>query len=85
MQEGQNRKTPPGRKRADTVPPRLQAREHDRAEAFSEFLGNHIATIPRVRRLRADLLGGQILSPAQAEAFLHSPAPRVLSSEQFRE
>lgn len=41
--------------------------------------------MPRIRRLRETLLGGAIMSPAQAEALFSSPASRILTARQFQQ
>jgi|GEM_PF-3137898 len=77
------RTPPPGRTASAAKSVSLQPRELLRAEAFSAWLSHHVTAIPRVRRLRQDLFGGGVLSAAQAEALLQSPAPRFLSAKRF--
>jgi hypothetical protein len=76
------RSTPPGRKANVVARPFLQAHEHARAQAIAEWLGYHVATIPRVRHIRKRLFAGGILSADQAKALLKSPALRFLSWDQ---
>jgi hypothetical protein len=74
-----NRKSPPGRKAHVVTPPSLQAQEWDRAQTLAEWLGHHVAAMPRVRQLREKLFAGGTLSADQAMTVLQSPALRFLS------
>lgn len=80
-----NRKAPPGRKPRTSHIPKLQDAELARAQSLSECLGHFVATIPRVRRVRAKLLDSTTLSSAQAAELLSSPAIRTLSYEEFKD
>lgn len=62
----------------------LSPRETARALALSLYFARYAATTPRVRRFRANILGGTLLSPVQVEALLISPAPRYLTQAQFK-
>jgi len=73
------RSTPPGRKANVVARPFLQAHERARAQALAEWLGHHVAAIPRVRQLREKLFAGGTLSADQAKTVLQSPALRFLS------
>src|SRR5262245_21407568 len=77
--EKSRRKPPPSKMQPARPTSSLSPREIARALALSLYLARYAATTPRVRRFRADVLGGTLLSPEQGERLLASPAPRYLT------
>jgi hypothetical protein len=62
----------------------LNPHETDRVITLSLYLARHAAITPRVRRFRIDVCGGTLLSLAQVEELLTSPAPQYLTQAQFK-
>lgn len=73
----------PGRSRHGQVEPLLSEYEATRAWAISRYRAWQAAAHPAVRRFRQQVLGGRVLSPEEARAFLASPATAWLSQYEF--
>jgi len=67
----------------EEIQPLLNDLERERAAAFEEHVARIAANDFYVRRYRERVLGGEILSPEQAQTFIHSPAALVLSQIMF--
>ena len=61
----------------------FQENELNRARVVAAALAKRAETELRVRNFRRNVLGGQVLTPEQARAFVTSPATRYFSREQF--
>jgi hypothetical protein len=59
--------------------------ERERAAAFEEHVARMAANDFRVRRFRDKVLGGELLTPVQALALIHSPAAWAFSRRQFEQ
>ncbi len=63
--------------------PWLDALEQERAVAFEEHVARIAADDPLVRHYRDRVLDGELLTEAQAQRFVNSPASCFLSREMF--
>jgi hypothetical protein len=72
-------------RRSVALKPRFDEYETERMWAWSEFLARLATTQPGVRRFRADVLDGRVLSPTEATTLVHSPAAQHLMLLQFRQ
>src|SRR5215212_6508923 len=73
----------PGEGEPEFIRPRLGDREIHRAEAVEEYVAKVAACERRVFAFRKRFLGGTVLSPAQADALITSPAAAYLSFQYF--
>jgi hypothetical protein len=73
----------PGEGEPEFIRPRLGDRETHRAEAVEEYVAKVAACERRVFAFRKRFLGGTVLSPAQADALITSPAAAYLPFQYF--
>ncbi|MBA4116430.1 MAG: hypothetical protein H0X71_08365 [Rubrobacter sp.] len=66
-----------------TVEPELEAREQARAEALGEYVAFRASMHPHVRYFRKVVLGGKLLKPESAYAFVRSPANQCFAVAWF--
>jgi hypothetical protein len=69
--------------KTEEIRPVLNDLERERAAAFEEHVARIAANDSRVRRFRDKVLGGELLTPEQALALIHSPAAWGFSRLQF--
>ncbi len=67
------------------IEPELGAYEKARAEALGEYLALRASLDPYVRYLRKVILGGELLTPDRARAFVGSPANQCFGVAWFVE
>ena len=59
--------------------------QSERIQALSEYVAKRASFTPGVRHFRATYLGGRTLTDDEADAFLTSPATRILGQRTFEE
>jgi hypothetical protein len=83
-----NRKGKPNKETLDETSqettPEVGQYESLRAVVLSEYLAKIASTDPTVDQFRNDILGGELLTPEPARAFLSSPATRYLGRGIWR-
>ena len=76
-------KVPRAPKRKEFVEIELDERERSHAEALKHYLVRRAATLPEVQEFRDDVLGGDLLTPEQAENFLRAEELKDRSEEEL--
>jgi hypothetical protein len=77
------RRSNPDEEAPELIAPRLGDRETQRAEVVEEYVAKVAACERRVFAFRERFLGGTVLSPAQADALITSPAAAYLPFQYF--
>src|SRR5215208_2501633 len=77
------RRSKPDEEPPELIAPQLGDRETQRAEVVEEYVAKVAACERSVFAFRKRFLGGTVLSPAQADALITSPAAAYLSFQYF--